>query len=106
LRLEQSVGEALGLQGLLENLHNELYCPEAETLLEHVCQLKEQNQRLTGYLKDAEEEMKKVLGMAAGGAIKRKRRQVDNEAGGDLRPFVKRARRETILRIIGQSPPR
>jgi hypothetical protein len=28
---------------------------------------------LTGHLKDAEEEVKKVLGMAAGGALKRKR---------------------------------
>jgi hypothetical protein len=58
-------------------------------LLEHVWQLKEQNERLTGHLKDAEEEVKKVLGMAAGGALKWKRRQVDNEGGGVLRPFVK-----------------
>jgi hypothetical protein len=36
LRLELSIGEALGLQDLLQNLHNELYRPEAETLLEHV----------------------------------------------------------------------
>jgi hypothetical protein len=74
--------------------------------LEHVWQLKEQNERLTGHLKDAEEEVKKVLGMAAGGALKRKRRQVDNEGGGVLRPFVKRARREKNTQDLRQSPPR
>jgi hypothetical protein len=73
--------------------------------LEHVWQLKEQNERLTGHLKDAEEEVKKVLGMAAGRALKRKRRQVDNEGGGVLR-VVKRARRENNTQDLGQSPPR
>jgi hypothetical protein len=36
LRLEQSIAEAQELQSLLENLHNKLYCPEAETLLDHL----------------------------------------------------------------------
>jgi hypothetical protein len=94
------------LQGLLQNLHDELYRPEAETLLEHVSRLKEQNERLTDHLKDAEEEVKKVLGMAAGGRLKRKRRRVDNEGGGVLRPFVKRTRRENNTQDLGQSPRR
>jgi hypothetical protein len=94
------------LQVLLQNLHNELYRPEAETLLEHVWRLKEQNERLIHHLKDAEEEVKRVLGMAAGGALKRKRRQVESEGGGVFRPFAKRARRENDTQDLEQSPPR
>jgi hypothetical protein len=61
---------------------------------------------LTSYLEDSKEEVKKALGIAARGALKRKRGQVYNEGGSTLRPSVKQARRENNNQDLGESAPR
>lgn len=130
LWLEQSVAKVEETQSLLEKLNKKVHRMEpqhrvasngnhadsamqTETFLNQVQQLKEQNERLTIHLKEAEKEVKEAWSIIArspreetsGDAAKRKRvkgEQVDNESD-TLRPFaaaVKRARQERIDQVL------
>lgn len=97
---------ALGLADLVEDLHSKLYLPEPEALLEDVAKLKEQNELSICRLKNAEEEMKKLMVIAEGAAHKRKRRQVDNEGGPASRRYTKRTKREITSDGLRRRPRR